>query len=268
MSDEKFCLKWDDFQNNVTTSFQELRNDLDFCDVTLASEGNQQIKAHKVILSASSPFFMEMLRSNKHVHGLIYMRGITYKDLAAIVDYIYHGYVNIYQEDLENFLRLGEELQLKGLSDGGSRTNDEKKYQDQLNKEIIVNEPNMRKIKQAPERKAHNITDCNKVLIENFEGPWETESFFESMPHIDNTMVPVNDPYVISLNKKIEAMIEKVNGSWICKICGKNDIRNNRTDYKRHAEKHLEGIYHPCSFCGKSFRLSNTLRVHIQSIHK
>ena len=86
MSSEKFSLKWNEFKSNVSDSFRELRDDLDFCDMTLASEGNQQIKAHKVILAASSPFFMEMLRSNKHNHPLIYMRGVKDKDLVAIVD--------------------------------------------------------------------------------------------------------------------------------------------------------------------------------------
>ena len=56
MSNEKFCLKWNDFQENVSGSFRELKEDQDFCDVTLASEGDQQIEAHKVILAASSPF--------------------------------------------------------------------------------------------------------------------------------------------------------------------------------------------------------------------
>ena len=54
---EKFCLKWDDFSQNVGKTFGELREDTDFTDVTLASEDRQQISAHTVILSASSPFF-------------------------------------------------------------------------------------------------------------------------------------------------------------------------------------------------------------------
>ena len=47
---------------------------------------------------------------------MLYMRGIKAKDLEAIVDFIYHGEANIYQEDLDGFLALAEELQLKGLA--------------------------------------------------------------------------------------------------------------------------------------------------------
>ena len=54
MADEKLCLKWNDFQEQAQASVQELRNDNDFTDVTLACE-DKSIKAHKVILSAGSP---------------------------------------------------------------------------------------------------------------------------------------------------------------------------------------------------------------------
>ena len=47
---------------------------------------------------------------------MIYMRGPKAKEIEANVNFIYQGYVNIYQEDLENFLALSEELQLKGLT--------------------------------------------------------------------------------------------------------------------------------------------------------
>ena len=70
---EKLCLKWNDFQENVNTAFGSLREDNEFADVTLACEDGQQIEAHKVILAASSPFFQNLLKSNKHPHPLIYM---------------------------------------------------------------------------------------------------------------------------------------------------------------------------------------------------
>ena len=63
---EKLCLKWNDFQINLTSAFQGLRNDQDFADVTLACEDGTQIETHKVILASSSPFFMEIFKKNKH----------------------------------------------------------------------------------------------------------------------------------------------------------------------------------------------------------
>ena len=112
---EKLCLQWNDFQENVKTAFGSLREDKHFTDVTLASEDGQQFEAHKVILAASSPFFQKLLERNKHPHPLVYMRGLNSEDLLAIVDFLYCGEVNVYQENLDSFLAIAQELQLKGL---------------------------------------------------------------------------------------------------------------------------------------------------------
>ena len=114
MADEKLCLKWNDFQDQVQASVQELRNDNDFTDVTLACE-DKSIKAHKVILSAGSPIFKKLLKTYPHPQPLIYMKGMKSNSLTAIVDFLYLGEANILHEDLENFLALAEELQLKGF---------------------------------------------------------------------------------------------------------------------------------------------------------
>ena len=121
MTDEKLCLKWNDFQGLVQVSFGELRTDTDFTDVTLACE-DQSIKAHKVVLSACSPFFKKLLKTHAHPQPLIYMKGMNSSSLTAIIDFLYLGEANIFQEELDNFLALAEELQLKGL-EGNSEEN-------------------------------------------------------------------------------------------------------------------------------------------------
>ena len=117
---EKFCLRWNDFSQNVGTIFQELREDSDFTDVTLVSEDRQQIAAHKVILSAASPFFRKILKHNKHSHPLIYMRGIKVKDMVSIVDFIYHGEVNTGEANSTKILLpdswAGVEIKIQGQS--------------------------------------------------------------------------------------------------------------------------------------------------------
>ena len=112
---EKLCLQWNDFQDNIKSAFGNLREDNDFTDVTLACEDGQQVEAHKVILAASSPFFQKLFARNKHPHPLVYMRGMKSDDLLAIVDFLYRGEANVFQENLDSFLAIAEELQLKGL---------------------------------------------------------------------------------------------------------------------------------------------------------
>ena len=76
---EKLYLQWNDFKQNISSSFGELREDKDLTDVTLACEDGKQVEAHKVVLAASSPFFKDILKRNKHPYPLIYMRGLTYR---------------------------------------------------------------------------------------------------------------------------------------------------------------------------------------------
>ena len=92
-------------------------------DVTLVCEDGQHLKAHKVILAASSPFFEEILRKSKHPHPLIYLKGFQSKVLLSILDFLYFGEANVYQEELDSFLAIAEEIKLKGLT-GQTSNND------------------------------------------------------------------------------------------------------------------------------------------------
>ena len=49
-------------QKDISSTFGDLREDKKFTDVTMACEDGQQVKAHKVVLNASSPFFLNILR--------------------------------------------------------------------------------------------------------------------------------------------------------------------------------------------------------------
>ena len=64
-SDEKLCLQWNDFRDNVSSSFGDLRDDKDFTDVTLACEDGQQVEAHKVVLIAPSLFLSQHLEEEQ-----------------------------------------------------------------------------------------------------------------------------------------------------------------------------------------------------------
>ena len=233
---EKFCLKWNDFQENISSSFVSLREDNDFADVTLACEDGKQVKAHKVILAASSPFFQNLLKRNPHQHPLIYMRGVKSADLVAIVDFLYHGEVNVYQEDLDVFLAIAEELKIKGLA--GER-------------EDTKNADTPKQFIKKKEKEQEQV-----ILKHEPETEISTTNYVENVISIPNCRVSVENN---ELNEQINSMIQKgdkklKNGkrSSVCTVCGKEDQRSNIID---HIEaNHIEGMTHPCSLCGKTFR--------------
>ena len=118
MSTEKFCLRWNDFEANISEAFKELRDDKDFFDVTLACE-DEQVQAHKLILSACSTFFRVVLKRNKHQHPLLYLKDVKFSDLVSVLNFMYHGEVSVAQEELNSFLAVAEDLKVKGLTQKG-----------------------------------------------------------------------------------------------------------------------------------------------------
>jgi len=118
-SSDNFCLRWNDFESNISTSFRELREDSEFLDVTLCCDnGVDVVQAHKVILAACSPLFRKILSRQKSTgqNPFLYLKGIRLKELRAVLDFIYHGEVNVAQDSLNNFLAVAEELAIKGLT--------------------------------------------------------------------------------------------------------------------------------------------------------
>ena len=115
-SEEQFCLRWNDFETNIKNAFYELREENDFADVTLVCKEGK-VEAHKVILSAGSTFFQKILKENPHSHPLIYLKGVKLSELNSVLRFVYCGEASIAIENLDSFLALAEELEVKVLSD-------------------------------------------------------------------------------------------------------------------------------------------------------
>ena len=273
---EKFCLKWNDFQENVTTAFVTLKDDTDFTDVTLVCEDNKQIEVHKVILASSSSIFQNMLKRNKHNHPLIYLKGMRYEDLLAVIDFIYLGETNIYQENLDSFLSIAEDLCLKGLA----RETQYSKCEYSPNKLPTERPDYLDKSKHSSTTKCFsNINRQHQNTgLTNSSQPHELE--VKSQPEeivFDNTvslMEDDNQTYKFNnikknedLNKTLNSMITQIGETWTCNSCGK--VSNEKRNIKTHVENmHTEGLEFPCPRCDKMFRSRKSVYNHTASNHK
>ena len=233
---EKFCLKWNDFQTNVSTTFRKLRTSDHFYDVTLVSDDQQQVSAHKVVLSSSSEYFKNILMSNKHSHPMLCLSGVNQEDLKNILDYVYNGEIQIYQDQLDQFLNIAQRFQLEGLMQGKEETS-----------------PEPDKFENAVESSNDNKKFAPKVGMEN-------DNHIKSQKII--TVESVNFENIEELDHKINDMIEKVDGTMRrrCIPCGK--LSRGSSDAKEHAETHIEGLSFPCQYCEKTFRSRHSLKVH------
>jgi len=117
---DQFCLKWNNYQASLTNAFKSLLENEDFVDMTL-SAGGKTLRAHKVVLSACSSYFKQLLKGISHwQHPVLVLRDVPFIDLYTILEFIYMGEVNIGQGDLQSFLRTAELLQIKGLAENVS----------------------------------------------------------------------------------------------------------------------------------------------------
>ncbi|KAF5301445.1 hypothetical protein FQA39_LY02174 [Lamprigera yunnana] len=111
---QQYNLKWTNHTNNILEMFAEqLLNGL-LVDVTLFCDG-QFIKAHKMVLSACSPYFQELFRIHTVDHPVIFMNGVRFTAVKQMVEFMYQGEIKVCDEDLDQLLSIAESLQIKGL---------------------------------------------------------------------------------------------------------------------------------------------------------
>merc|ERR1712126_655519 len=235
MSD-KFSLKWNDFHTNAAKSFSLFRNDDYLQDVTLVADDHKQISAHKLVLSACSDYFNNIFKNSKHSHLTVCLDGVNNQDLNNILDYIYNGEVQIYQDDLDRFLTVAQRLKLQGLL--GDDKNEGKQEQ-------MVEE---HKIKEE-------VTDS--VIIDDQENQNVNESDYRG----SSVSIPANHEGLDNLNEKLNEYMDKCqSGGYKCKLCGKmSGLKNAKQNMTFHVETHIEGLSFTCQICQKSFRSRRTL---------
>ena len=197
---------------------------------------------------------------------MIYMRGVRAKDLVAIMDFIYQGETNIYQEDLDGFLALAEELKLKGLTGAQSLKTDETEES---------NTPPKPEVPRPLKKNKTGIKDSPKIdyksEIMNDTTNYNSLDEFDSIVTINDSKLII-DPDTSTEDHEaiIGSMMERIidpNYSWKCKSCGKL-TKGSATQMKRHIETHLEGLSYPCRMCDKVSRSSHALQAHTSSYHK
>ena len=224
-------------------SFQSLRQQADFSDVTLVSgDGRQRFEAHKVILSSGSDFFKALLSDNSNPHPLIYLRGVKAKQLEVLLDYIYQGEANVLEQDLEELFLLATELQIKGMV----KCKEEDK------------EPKKRSVEKVKNPKSKAIDALN-----------ELENFLEKKPFDDMITTPVKVRFGEKnelLEQKLSTMFVQKEKGWSCITCGKDMLK--RTQMRKHVEIHTGGFIHVCSHCEKEFGTRNGLQLHVYTLHK
>ena len=113
---DNYNIEWEDYKETVSLSFKQLRQENVLCDVTLVTDDDIHLSAHKVVLSACSTFFKSIFTKTSHPNPLLYLGSVDSKTINYILDYVYAGRVQIFEEDVGNFLKLAKQLKIEGLT--------------------------------------------------------------------------------------------------------------------------------------------------------
>ena len=210
-------VSWNAFEYKTSRTFKDLRCNENFTDVTLATEDNQQIDAHRVILSTSSPFFKTILERNPHQKPLLYLKDILYLELRNVLDYIYIGECQVNSDRLDKFLRVGEVLQIDGLTEQTLATEQQNSSHEPLHESL------------------------NASIFENLP-----KSLFQQEPLDDFIEVEEQLPKIVKTNlKKNESITSEIvsrigkHSQLLCNVC--NFVSANEYKMTKHIKIHSTG---------------------------
>jgi len=261
---KKYLLEQIDSERKIIESWQKLRHDAEFCDVTLVSGDGIKIRAHKVVLASLSDEFESMLRNeNPQQQTLLYLRGVEYSQMVSLLDFIYNGKVSINQDQLDRFLSLANDLKIKGLGE-------------EVQKSFAQNYDNF----PIENGSAHEEKPEDMVkMIDSDIDPINTKfsKFYKAgeqlkdceMYNDQQPMDPLNvvkkefDPNDIKVKVKTE------NSNSSLKSC---DRCSYQTKVKRHLRMHIEGIHegvrYPCTKCTYRATTKSGVKHHMKAIHE
>ncbi|KAK2701948.1 hypothetical protein QYM36_019410 [Artemia franciscana] len=116
IGEQEFRLKWNNHQPTLIAVLDRLLVNQTLVDITLAAEG-QTLKAHKLVLSACSPFFHDLLSNYTGRDMVVFLKDVRFVELQALIDYMYKGEVSIAQHNLASLIQTAESLKIKGLAE-------------------------------------------------------------------------------------------------------------------------------------------------------
>merc|ERR1712129_32422 len=240
MAGEKFSLHWNEFGTNVANKFKSLLSDTTFTDVTLVSDDMKQVRAHKLILRSSSNFFRQILQEPTQ-HQIMFLKGIKYSDLLAIVNFIYLGQTEVAQDDLTGFMDAAATLQVQGLLANRKQSTES----DDVKQESFSH---ISPIPSGSEDKTEDGMD-----IVNYDHDFLNETPIE--------------PYQFHNYQEPRINFEKSeDNKFACDLC------EYRTKYSNNLRTHRaathEGIKFECEVCNREFSTKTNLRTHQYSKHE
>ena len=229
MQSERYSLNWNQFEKSACRTFKELLGQTEFADVTLVSDDLKEIQAHKVILSSCSSKLRNILKQTPKKEPIIYMTGVSFKEMTAMIEFMYLGETEIDHDDLAHFLKIAEKFDIQGLCQLNKSDDSKGKQEEVLYTAFRESYHEIKEEKAAPK----------------YESSDDFSSVYESAIQPSAILQQPTKEY-----------------------CDKCDYRTKSTSHmKRHQSSVHDGVKFPCSECELQFSFPHGLERHRKSKH-
>ena len=272
----KYKLSWQNFSEHLGLMFRALHEEQRHADVTLICDDKTQFRAHKIVLSACSPVFKEIIDSNPSQHPLIYLRGIQSSEMESILQFMYLGEGRFHHERMGEFLKVAKDLKVKEIyrnleEETNSDTPDEigetvnvreilTEGIEKKNTDLIINGGIAHKVKEDTELFSEEDTSKNddkKRKIENEK----------NQSRIIPEYLCQECGLVYSCGANLSRHV-KSNHRGVKFYCDKCEFQTtDQSNLKKHIKGKHDGVRYPCSKCDYKASIKNHLKLHVQSVH-
>ena len=291
MTESHISIKSSDFIVHAFKSFNDIQGDNLYTDVTLVSEDNIQIRAHKLILSAGSEYFRDILSDKAHPHPMLCLDGVTYENLDRVLKYLYVGEVSIPHVSLQEFLQVSQKFKCYGLNKKEPIL-DGKKDQPDLNQQNIPEHfeqtEEIEILNNSNNEWIHDVDDVDYMDEDDIDNMDEWNDITKNLEEIEKMkkiLVPENSDMVPKFNgqapefcriegktfsnDQLKQILENLyfcseDGFYSCKHCDYEPTKQ-KWHILEHTQKHLDNFEVDCDRCGKTFESFDTLRAHTKN---
>lgn len=278
MGSQAFKIDWDNFPNQVATTFRDIYRDDKFSDVTLVSEDLREVKAHRIVITSCSSALRRILFKLDCPNPVLYLRGIQHHHLEAVLEFLYLGSVTVSQNEVKDVLDVAKQLnihQLSGQTDvsEGQRDSPEKrKVSPGLGKRVDIELFTNDQRNEVDD--GDNYGDMDYNVMEDCEEGAEyryatiktSTSDYEDDQYDEIKEFPCRR-CELKFSSSSELLAHKKSSHpghrFPCPQC--NYVAGSSADRKKHIENIHEGRKYPCPQCDFEASSKGYLRVHLET---
>jgi len=247
MNHEKYNLNWHTYSDHLREMLHNMMKTGNLTDVTLVCDEQRQFKAHKIVLSACSTVFKNIIDSLPLNSSEIYLKGIQHQEMESILDFMHFGVATFFQGRMKEFLNVAKNLEIKEISkDVGFKHSEECNGEEK---------------------------DMTETASKEFNSETETDDSVKDQLTIETnqnirrnlTCLQCNAQFTkkSTLNRHIKSIHEAI--TYSCSHCDKTFKQQGTMN--RHIKSKHEGVKYICNQCDYQATLKFHLTIHIQSIH-